>query len=708
MKKKLMLLMLMAISAMSIDARNLNIRGKLTMVNGDEANGVIIWDAATNKRLGISDEFGSYSITADSETELIFSGQSIEEHTEPVNGRLVIDVTLSAAATQLDEIEVTAIAGNNAISVEETDLIIEGNYVTFPTTRVTIPKRMFDSSKRVIIQPVLFNVTRDSVTYLAPEVIDGKRYAWTQRRIYDRENLTDSLFAYETIRKITGKNDDNKIPITRTAYVSNPAKDEFILDIITSIEDYNKLTYGDTFEICHGTINPLRFLEINLKPKNVTEEEFIPTEEVELRDASGEVNLQFPVGKSDLDLSLGNNAAELDAMLQQIRAIGTSEGTTLKSFHIKGFASPEGREESNRRLAGARMKSALATITQSIDPSLIAHAEISSEADIAPWSEVVNMLRADSLFEEADKLQDMLDRYTTLDAQSVAVGRLPFYKSRIKDDYLPRLRKVNYNIVSSYYRPLTDEEIAELYAKDPTSLSRYQFYRYYTSKEGEERENAIKQALKAYPNFVTAATDLSAMMIERKENPMQVLEPFFSGEFKKRNKPNSAYYNMAVACLDSAQYSRADSILAYLPDEEAVKAKAYCTALTGKSDEIMEVMDIISEDSPLNEVLILLKIKDNDSALRSISKLGDSAVEEYVKATVYIRKFNADNTQFGYADLAEVHLRKAFELDPSLIETAKIDKDVNGFLNELNLDSDPSTGSSDATGENTNEETEVR
>lgn len=705
MKKKLMLLMLMAISAMSIDARNLNIRGKLTMANGDEANGVIIWDAATNKRLGISDEFGSYNITADSETQLIFSGQSIEEHTEPVNGRLVIDVTLTAAATQLEEVTVTAIGGNTMVA-EETDLIIEGNYVTF-NTGVTVLKKMFDSSKRVIVQPVLFNVTRDSVTYLDPEVIDGKRYAWTQRRIYDRENRTDSLFAYETIRKITGKNNDGRIPISRTTYVSNPTKDEFILEVITSIEDYNKLTYGDTFEICHGTVNPLRFLEINLTPKTVTEEEFIPTEEVELRDASGEVNLQFPVGKSTLDLSLGNNAAELDAMLQTIRTIGTSEGTTLKGFHIKGFASPEGREESNRNLAGARMKSALATITQSIDPSLIAHAEVSSEADIAPWSEVVNMLRADSLYEEADRLQDVLDRYNTLDAQSIAVGRLPFYKTKIKEDYLPRLRKVNYNIVSSYYRPLTDEEIAELYAKDPTSLSRYQFYRYYTAKEGEERENAIKQALKAYPNFVTAATDLSAIMLERKENPMNILEPFFSGEYKKRNKPNSAYYNMAVACLDSAQYSRADSILAYLPDEEAIKAKAYCTALTGKTDDVMNVIDIISEDSPLNEVLVLLKIKDNDSALRSLGKLGDSAVEEYVKATVYIRKYNADPTQFGYGDKAEAHLKKALKLDPSLIETAKIDKDVNGFLASINIDSD-TPGNNDVTEENTNEETEVQ
>jgi len=674
--KKLLSIALVAFTAFSLHSRTINIHGKVTLQGtGEPVSGVAIINAETNKLLGITGDEGRYNVTADSEGELIFSSMSCVELQEKINGRLAIDVALMPEATELEEVVVTAKGNNATLITEPADLDVEGNYLRLKT-KVKIPKKLFSSQVRMIIQPAIYNVTKRHVSYLTPVVYDGWRYADTQERMYDWDKSHDVLTPFQQVKR-NSRNKENIIYLIDSLYVENP-KDDYMCAVMSSLENYNRIIYTDTFEIARGTVNPLRFLDYELKPMAMNEERFLPTPEVELRDADGEMNLLFPVGKSVLDLSLGNNAAEMNALISEFRTIENDPDMALKSFRIFGFASPEGRYESNRRLASARMKSAMETVLKSVDPSMTRNADISSEADVAPWEDVVSMLRADSLTDEADQVMSIIDRYAGRDARSAAMTRLPFYRSLLTATYLPRLRRVSYHIVSSRYRPLTDAEIAELYNSNPSGLSRYQFHRYYSAQEGPQREAAIRMALETYPDFVVAATDLSDMMLARGENPIEILEPFFGDPTQWSKLPVSTRYNMGLACLNNMNYSRADSILSGIPDiEETHKAKIYCTALNGRYHEVMQE---ICEDSPLNEVLLLLAVKDNQRAALHAQKLGNSAVEEYVKAI-------AANRLDDYMT-AITHLENAFRLDPTLKEVAKIDGDVIDLLEEEDLNSD--------------------
>ncbi len=674
--KKLLSIALVAFTALSLHSRTINIHGKVTLQGtGEPISGVAIINAETNKLLGITGDEGRYIVTADSEGELIFSNMSCRELQEKINGRLVIDVALMPEATELEEVVVTAKGNNATLITEPADLDVEGNYLRLKT-KVKIPKKLFSSQVRMIIQPAIYNVTKRHVSYLTPVVYDGWRYADTQERMYDWDKSHDVLTPFQQVKR-NSRRAENIIYLIDSLYIENP-KDDYMCAVMSSLENYNRIIYTDTFEIARGTVNPLRFLDYDLKPMGMNEERFLPTPEVELRDTDGEMNLLFPVGKSVLDLSLGNNAAEMNALISEFKTIENDPDMTLKSFRIFGFASPEGRYERNRSLASARMKSAMEVVLKSVDPSMTRNADISSEADVAPWEEVADMLRADSLSDEADQVMSVIDRYSGRDARSAAMTRLPFYRSLLTATYLPRLRRVSYHIVSSRYRPLTDAEIAELYASNPSGLSRYQFYRYYSAQEGPQREAAIRTALETHPDFVVAATDLSDMMLSRGENPIEVLAPFFGDPTQWSKLPVSTRYNMGLACLNNMNYSRADSILSGVPDvEETHKAKIYCKALNGRYHEVMQE---ICEDSPLNEVLLLLAIKDNQRAALHAQKLGNSAVEEYVKAI-------AANRLDDYMT-AITHLENAFRLDPTLKEVAKIDGDVIDLLEDGELDDD--------------------
>lgn len=670
-------LSVMAVPA-SVEARTINVRGRVTQQgSGEPLSGVTIYNASSDKLLGITNDEGRYTVSADDADSLIFSSIICEDHQEPINGRLSVDVVMVPAAQELQEIVVKAKGSGKALVTEPADLDVEGNFIRLKT-KVKIPPRLFNSQVRMIIQPAIYNVTRKHVNFITPVVFDGWRYADTQKRMLDWDMTEDPLAKYQQV-KTTGRRADNIIYLIDSLYVDNP-NDDFMCVVMSSLEDYNRIIYADTFEIARGTVNPLRFLNYQLAGAPMNEERFLPMPEMELCDAAGEMNLLFAVGKSDFDPSLGNNAAEMQSLINEFHIIGNDPDMTLKSFTIYGSASPEGSYDGNLRLAGARMKSAMRMIMDSVDPSLRRNAEMNSEAEVASWDEVVTLLRADGRDDEADKVQNVIDSYAGVDARSQRMTRLPFYRSLIVQDYLPKLRRVRYHIISSRYRPLTLPEIASLYAADKSGLSRYQYWRLYTAADsmGLDREQVITNALNAHPKFAVAATEVANIMLERGENPMSILEPFFADESKIHSLPMAMRYDMAVACMDSARFSRADSLLADLPDNpEFHKAKIYCAALNGRYHEVMQE---ISEDSPLNEVLLLLAVKDNEHAYNRAQKLGGSAIEEYVKAV-------AANRLDDYIT-AISHLENALALDPSLIEVARVDGDVVDLLDEEDLNSD--------------------
>ncbi len=672
-------------SALPAGARTINVRGKVVRQGSHEPlEGVTIRNAETDRLIGTTNMEGQFTVSVDDAGTLLFSVMGSEDLTVPVDGQLNMEVALFPKAHELDEVVVVAKGLSNTLVIEPAELDVKGNYI-YLKKFVKIPHKLFSSSVRMIIQPTIYNVTERHLSYLKPVVFDGHRYAITQRRMYDWNEKLDSLTPYRTV-KHTSRRTDDVVLISDSLYVPNP-KDDFMCVVMSSLENYNRIVYADTFMIARGTVNPLRFLNYSLKGYDMTDERYLPQPEVFLRDSEGDMKLVFEVGKSNLDMSLGDNASEINAMLNEFRAIENDPDMTLKSFTISGTASPEGSYDRNLQLANARMQSAMDVIMQSVPESLRKNAKMSADASVARWTEVETLLRQDGHAAEADAVAEVVAAFPgSVDAQSIRMRRLPFYKTLLVNEYLPRLRRVSYEIVTSRYRPLTDEEIAALYAADYRQMSKYNFWRYYRGvADPKIKEEAMRKALEVHPDFLAAATDLSALLINKGKADEDVLAPFFTDTKTWLKMPEESRFDMAVSEMNAMHFSRADSLMADLPDTpDFHKGKAYCSALNGR---YVEVMQEISEDSPLNEVLLLLAMKDNTTAWQRAQKLGDSAIEEYIKAT-------AANRVDSYLD-AIVHLENALRLDPSLRDVARVDGDIADLLEDVEDSIDDADNSSD-------------
>lgn len=653
----------------AIQARTVNVHGIVTSKhNGEPMGGVCVFNAANHKLLGSTNDEGKYMVTVDDSSSLEFCVLGSKDKTVAVNGQLNLNIELEREAMALDEVVVQAKRITSAILTEPTDLDVKGNYLHIKT-HVKMPHEMFSSSSRLIIQPMVYNVTRKQISYLRPIIYDGHRYAITQERMYDFDRKKDPLTPHVRI-KDTSTRMDNVLTIIDSVYVEQP-KDDFRCDLMLSLEDYNRILYGDTTTIARGVVNPLRFLELKLDGLYVTDKDYLPTPDLQLRDTRGNVDLSFKVNQDKLDPELGNNRAEMDKLLSQIREIEQDPNSTLKSFTIFGTASPEGRYTKNLSLANRRMKSAMDMIYENLDPSTRRNAKFESVADVEKWSSVSDMLRADSLIDEAVAVDEIIARYPdNRDRQSQAITRLPFY-NKIKDSYLPKLRRVSYRFISSRYRYLTDDEIAEIYRTNSGNLTRYEFWRLYSLADSlPEKEAICSRAMEVHPTFLVGASDLTAMRIQRGESNSDLLAPLVEKAGKR--VPDEARATLAAAYLNEGNFSGADSLAQMLPDNERFhKTIVYSKALNGK---YLEVMQELSEESTFNEVLLLLAIKANDQAWEKAKLLGESAKEEYVKAI-------AANRVDDYIEAVN-HLENAFRLDPSLKEIARVDGDIIDLLDE--------------------------
>ena len=623
------LLVAMMFVGMNVSAQRIRVQGHITNPQGKSVPNVNVLNPVNDERIEMSDEDGRYSVLVEKNGSLKFTCVGYEDKTVKVAGKQILNVVLK--------------------------------------TRVPVPKEMFNSHRRLVLQPSIYDVTLKKRLLMRPVVFDGDTYNTTQNRMYDYDMDKDPLHDYIRVKTTSSRKGDI-IAYHDSIYIEYLQHD-YRADVHLAMENYRNIIYRDSFSIARGTVNPLRFLEYKFSAFSLTDEKYLPKPVMQLRDTKGEVNLTFLVGKADLDDKNPQNQVELNRLNQELRGIETNPDASLKSFHITGVASPDGSYATNLRLAKLRTDKALERILAQLDPETRKLLEVKSDASVASWKEVAELLKKNSKPELAKEVEDLIKQYAATPYRLNGVLKSkPFYKE-LAATYLPKLRKVQYTYGYSIFRSLTDDEIRELYRKNPKQLTRFEYYRMITTaKTPDEREKYCREALELYDNFTYAANELAVATIQKDTPDSRILEPFVS-----KSAPAELLSNQAIALLHEGKYTKADSVLTLVP-EEAVSEdlQAIVQALAGYYNDAFEK---VAATSPFNEVVMLLAMKKNQEAWDKISTIDVETAREY-----YIKAIAANRLEkIGDAIMS---IEKALELDPSLLEVAKVDGDIIDLLPE--------------------------
>jgi hypothetical protein len=650
------------------------VQGKITDIATGEAIAAVnvIEDGYV---VAYSDIDGNYSCTVPRNAELIFYSGQYEEITVKVDNRQIINVQMQVLSIELAEAVITATFANTTVYVAPTDLQIVGDHFVLKTN-VRIPSKKFDSNSRFIFQPTLYNATLKDTSYFRPVVIDGENYQINQQRYFSFDSSKDKLADFVVTNELNKT--DYIYSYKDSLYVAPTDIDhDYRSDCYIGINGLfrketavigGKVDYSDTLVIAKGTVNPLRFIEYNIDPQEITDTALIPKPELKLLMDAGVSKINFVLGKAKVDEKDPESVQNINSIKDKLQTIVNNPFATLKSIEIVGYASPEGTYKQNLSLANARTQLILKELAASLDPAVAKYVDLTSKSVVQPWSEVANMLR-DSEPDLAEYIDGLVYRFSDSHDHIIPhMRKHSKYRSVLLKETLPSLRKVEYTLNYSEFRKLKDFEIWDRYNAKTEEISRYEYWRLIdTAPDSLTRYSLITESLEKYPNFTYVANDLAVKLIKQDSLNLEILKPSLG-----RKAPDEVIYNQALMALGSREVAMADSLARLLPTNDAsAYLKSVTAALAGDYERAYPQF---ASRGGLNEILLLLCMERNATALSKCNEL--MTLPEYSQNAKfwYIHAVCANRNEDIFT--AMISLETALALDPSLEETARLDSDA--------------------------------
>lgn len=667
-----------------------------------DANTFVVPDAEA-----YPDDSGYYEINVAETGALIFKADMKDAVLEQVNFRLEINVRIEMG-NYIRTSQVSAVRDVVDVIDQRTDM--EGNYLKARSS-ISIPDNVGKTDARLIVQPFLIDaVTKDTLRALRPSVMEGTEYKMTQHRRMNYDDSQDPLNSYLLPDTLTS--DALIIPWADTIYVRDPSRNYLVKGIVL-FEDYNRVYDRKDYFLASSRIGrPLRFLEYSMVPYMLNPEDYRERAKREKRNTAGKMSLTFKVGQARLEDSDTLGKRQLDSIRNVLLDIIHGEGSQLKEFHITGTASPEGPLAGNQKLAKKRLDYALGQITSVLPASVRERVYMTTDAKVASWSRVAELLDADSLLFEAESVRSIVAANPrNQDRQGYLIRSLPYYKSVIAP-LLPRLRSVSYSYSYEIFRELTPEEILDRYLHDEDYRSgRKQFalYEYWhlfnmvTDKDElhslYERAYRESMELSGKP-WILAACNLAASNIARGVCDTTLLSRFIdlkthTTDFRMMRlngngydlvNPEAVIANQLIMYVMAGDFRKAGQLVNILPDNDRnrmVRAFALCLGgyyKGGKTAyeraEARKVFDLVSSSSPRNKMVLCLAMNTknyDDMAENMLDELPqDDALTSYFRCIVYCRK-GARTKDFMDDIAAEDALLDCFHKDKSFIDIAAND-----------------------------------
>ena len=285
-----------------------------------------------------------------------------------------------------------------------------------------------------------------------------------------------------------------------------------------------------------------------------------PAEEMKIREETHSARLHFPVNKSVLLRSFGDNArilAEADEIIERIK---TDDLLTIRRITVKGYASPEGDVTNNMRLSEERAQAFVNYLHNrhnyhKSDGVIVARGMGEDWDGLRRAVEVSGM---DDRYRVTDIIDNTFDRAQRKRAiRALSGGRT--YQYMLMDLY-PPLRRNEYTIEYKV-RGLTAEEAFRTMHTRPKLLSLNEFYLAAEMFErgSEEFRQTFDLAARVYPDSPIARINVAAIEIEKGmyKTAAAKLEGLDSSE---------AMNNLGVAFWHIGDYPKAEEYLSKASD----------------------------------------------------------------------------------------------------------------------------------------------
>ena len=159
---------------------------------------------------------------------------------------------------------------------------------------------------------------------------------------------------------------------------------------------------------------------------------------------------------------------EMKDLHAAIKDANTAENKAISKLEVAGYASPDGGQELNEKLADARQENAEKYLKQQLKKAKV-NAEIESNVTAEDWAGFQKAMEASNI-QDKELVLRVLSMYTDPEERETQIKNLSAVYKTIADEILPALRRSRL-ILTTDLIGKSDDEIAALAKNDPRALN---------------------------------------------------------------------------------------------------------------------------------------------------------------------------------------------------------------------------------------------
>lgn len=371
--------------------------------------------------------------------------------------------------------------------------------------------------------------------------------------------------------------------------------------------------------------------------------------------------------------TLRNSETKSDAMkaLQQaIREAEADENKAINKLEVAGYASPDGSENLNEKLAQQRQSAAQKFLQKQLKKDKIS-ADIESNITAEDW-EGFKALMENSNIQDKELVLRVLNMYSDPEEREAQIKNLSAVYKNIADEILPALRRSRL-ILTTDLIGKTDEQIAQLAKEDASQLNVEELlYAATLTNDVNEKTALYKKAIDLYPTDYRAYNNLGMIYFEQGN----VAEARRCYTKALEITPNNAdvNYNAAIAAMADNDLAKAEEYLGKAAGTSANLGAAMGTYYTMKGD-YQNAKSAYGNAATNNAAVQQILNEDYAGARQTLANVAEpNATTAYLAAIVGARTNDRDAVY--------TNLRTAVQKDASLKAKAQIDIEFAKFADD--------------------------
>ena len=223
-----------------------------------------------------------------------------------------------------------------------------------------------------------------------------------------------------------------------------------------------------------------------------------------------EANIKFLIQQANLRKSeLKNNSVkEFVSLLKRISA--DKEGLNLSNVEVSSYASPDGGEKLNDKLANQRKQNTQKYVAQQLKSTKNAGATVDAKYTAQDWDGFQELVKASDI-QDKDVILRVLSMYKDPEEREQQIRNLSSAFRELADGILPQLRRsrltINYEVIGR-----DDDQINAQLKEDPKKLSVEELlYAATLTDNTDEQENIYKTTTQVYPNDARAYNNIATI-----------------------------------------------------------------------------------------------------------------------------------------------------------------------------------------------------